>query len=56
MIVSSNWCQTKYEAWRQFNLEYAWVIKREREEILEWEKEPAVIEEDGKFKIEGVCA
>lgn len=54
MVVSSAWCQTKYEAWRQFNLEYAWRIKKAALDKFNWLKEPVVLEENGKFKVEGV--
>lgn len=56
MIICSNWHESKYEAWRQFNLEHAWKLKREALERFEWKKEPVVLEDNGRFKIEGVCA
>ena len=45
MIISSNWFNSKYEAWREFNLEYGWKFK---------EIEAVIIEDNGKFRIEGV--
>ncbi len=54
MIVSSGWHESKYEAWRQFNLEHEWKVKKQGGELFDWAKEPVVLEEGGKFKVEGV--
>lgn len=54
MIISSNWHESKYEAWRHFNLEHEWRAKKQPSGKFDWVKEPEVFEENGKFKVEGI--
>ena len=54
MIISTNWHNSKQEAWRQFNLEHDWKVKSNGR-LFKWLREPEVLEENGRFKVEGVA-